>query len=127
MRPVSLFLAAEVTAPRVRAALAYGGFEYREAAAETGLSYDTIKRLAAKKNPRGASTDELWAIADACGVPRAFMEHGFATDKDGRTVEERLEALEDFILDDVQAVVDDWKRRRRAVPGVEEARGGQGT
>lgn len=36
--------------------------------------------------------EELWEIADACGVPRSFMEHGFV--EDSPAPEERIEAVE---------------------------------
>lgn len=65
-------------AARVRAAATYASKEYKDIAAATGIGESTILRIASPSKPRGAKLEELWLIADACGVPRAFMEEGFA-------------------------------------------------
>lgn len=65
-------------AARARAALAYANIEVKDSKDRIGIPYSTMTRIVSPKNPRGARTvEELWAIADACGVPRAFMERGF--------------------------------------------------
>jgi hypothetical protein len=74
--------AAEAAA-RVRAALAYAGVTVKAAPtyadlASTGLTYATLTRIVSPTDPRGADIELLWAIADACNVPRRFMEEGFA-------------------------------------------------
>ena len=64
-------------AARVRAALAYANLSHEETALRTGLSVPTLRRIVSASSPRGAGIEELWAIADACGVPRGFIEDGF--------------------------------------------------
>jgi transcriptional regulator with XRE-family HTH domain len=66
------------TARRVRAAIAYSGLEQVEIIERTGMRMPTLRRIVARADPRAASLEELYAIADACGVPRVFMEEGFA-------------------------------------------------
>lgn len=67
-----------LVAARVRAALAYAGIEHTNPPDDLGITKSTLARMVSWKSPRGAySTDELWAIADRCGVPRAFMERGW--------------------------------------------------
>lgn len=68
-----------ITADRVRAALAFAGIDVKDSQAKVGISYATMERIVSPSKPRGASLDELRQIADACpGVPRWFLEHGFA-------------------------------------------------
>lgn len=60
---------------RVRAARAYAGLSANELAERIGLGLQTIKRIeAGKRNPRRY---EIWAIAEACALPRAFFELDF--------------------------------------------------
>jgi hypothetical protein len=65
-------------AARVRAAEAYAGFEHSELAKESGIGVATIQRMGSPTNSRTADLDERQRIADACKVPRQFMEEGFA-------------------------------------------------
>lgn len=60
------------TARRVRAARAYAGMSVNELANRIGLGLQTIKRIECGK--RSARRFELWAIAEACGLPREFFE-----------------------------------------------------
>jgi transcriptional regulator with XRE-family HTH domain len=78
-------------ARRARSAIAYSGLEHHEIAAKTGLDVSKIRRIASRTKPRGASLEELWEIADACGVPRSFMEEGFS---EAASADERVEELE---------------------------------
>jgi transcriptional regulator with XRE-family HTH domain len=64
-------------AARARAAIGYAGLNHAEVEKRTGLDVAMIRRITAKKNPRDARIERLWAIADACDVPRGFMERGF--------------------------------------------------
>lgn len=83
-------------ARRVRAAIGYSGLEYAPLSRMTGLGEGVLRRMAAKTDDsqRGAkSIEELWAIADACGVPRTFMEYGFEPAADA--AEEVLRAREE--------------------------------
>lgn len=87
----------EAVAARTRAALAYANIkltEKGEPVSVGAISQPTMARIISPTNPRGVrSVEELWAIADACGVPRSFMEEGFSSvEPDGLLV--RLEALE---------------------------------
>jgi hypothetical protein len=70
-------IAASETARRARAAIAYSGLEQGEVIERTGIRLPTLRRIVARTDPRAASLEELYAIADACGVPRLFMEEGF--------------------------------------------------
>lgn len=65
-------------AARIRAAIGYSGKEMQDIAAELGVSIATIRRRTARLGPTGASSiEELYAIADICGVPNSFMDEGF--------------------------------------------------
>lgn len=71
---VSYSVPEQAQAARVRAMLAYTALSIDEVAQRTtGLSAATLRRIAAVSNPRGASIDELWAIADALNVPRGWL------------------------------------------------------
>src|SRR3954452_13743388 len=59
-------------ARRVRAARAYAGLSVNELANQIGLGLQTIKRIESGK--RTARRFEIWAIAEACGLPRDFFE-----------------------------------------------------
>jgi transcriptional regulator with XRE-family HTH domain len=63
---------ASETARRVRAARAYAGLSVNELAEQIGLGLQTVKRI--ENGKRGALTHELWAIAQACGLPREFFD-----------------------------------------------------
>lgn len=65
---------------RTRAAIAYSGKEQSEIAELSGIPLYTIRRIVSLANPRGAPIEELWLIADACTIPRWFMEAGFDVD-----------------------------------------------
>jgi transcriptional regulator with XRE-family HTH domain len=60
------------TARRVRAARAYAGLSVNALANRIGLGLQTIKRIECGK--RTARVFELWAIAEACELPREFFE-----------------------------------------------------
>lgn len=83
-------------AARIRAALGYSGKEAEELADALGVSYATLRRRKTLVSPTGAkSMEELYDIADACGVPRQFMEEGFGHDeRRDQSLEDRLAALE---------------------------------
>lgn len=72
---------AEVAA-RIRAAIGYSGKELDDLYSELGKGFSpaTLRRmyLDTRKDFKAASIDELHAIADACGVPHAFMHEGFS-------------------------------------------------
>lgn len=51
--------------------MAYAGLRRSELARATGISASNLDRMTAGR--RAASWAELWAIADACGVPREWF------------------------------------------------------
>jgi len=94
----------------VRAALAYAGLGIDEAISKIGGAFGaaTLRRITSTAHPRGASLDELWLIADACGVPRSWFADGEWKDKPAAvaavpqpfgqgTPEQRLETVERYL------------------------------
>lgn len=68
---------AERVAKRVRAALAYAGLTYEDAAERIpDLGAATLRRIALMTNPRGATLHELGHIALACDVPLEWLTGG---------------------------------------------------
>lgn len=94
----------ELVAGCVRAAIAYRDMRGPDVAAATGINVATLRRIVSKTNPRGASPDELYAIAKATDVPLEWFVAGTwddsqsftttAVDRTGWTVEERLDWCE---------------------------------
>lgn len=88
------------TARRVRAARAYCGLTASALAEQLGMGVQTIKRIEAGR--RSVRPYEVIAIAEACGLPRAFFEVPFgqlasqADRLDARldNVDSRLERIE---------------------------------
>jgi hypothetical protein len=62
-------------ARRLRAAIAYAGMPQSEAAQVIGKGLSTLARTLDAKGGelRPATWDEVWKIADACGLPRAWF------------------------------------------------------
>jgi transcriptional regulator with XRE-family HTH domain len=83
-------VAADDLAARVRAAFAYKGLSKSARAKALGVSARQVTRIEAGE--ASVNPDRLAAIARATGVPRGFLEDGFAPDEP--TVPERLEATE---------------------------------
>lgn len=83
---------------RARAAWAFAGITYDELATRTGIKVDTLRGYLRRAKPNVPDLKALLAIGDACGVPAAFMQHGFAvagaSPEDIRTAQ-RLRAIED--------------------------------
>jgi hypothetical protein len=101
-------------AARVRAALAYANLNVKQAPEQQRLkdadiSYATLTRIVSATTPRGADIEELWAIADACDVPRRFMEQGFREEPTEADLAHRIEEL----ANDLAAL-----RRRVEGPGA---------
>lgn len=93
---------------RFKAALAYAGFSVAELAAharvrqEGGLSQSTLYDVQQGRRPRSPllSPGELRAIAEACGVPAWFMEHGFLpADTSDPAEYERLSEIERQLME----------------------------
>ena len=82
------------TARRVRAARAYAGLSVNELANRVGLGLQTIKRIECLK--RTARPFEVWAIAEACGLPREFFEVDLELlNRQGSVLRETLSGVED--------------------------------
>lgn len=79
-------------AARARAAIAYAGLEHSDIEKKTGLDVAMVRRITSKASPRDGRLERLWAIADACDVPRAFMEQGFDALAEAENAQ-RIEAL----------------------------------
>ena len=60
------------TSRRVRAARAYAGLSVPELANRIGLGKQTIRRI--EQGTRATRRFEIWAIAEACALPREFFE-----------------------------------------------------
>lgn len=85
-------------AARVRAARAYAAMEQQAFASELGVSLRTLSRMESGERP--ATHDERAVIADLCGVPHWFMEHGFhppAKELPPAEVNRRLSDLEEAV------------------------------
>ena len=66
------------TSRRIRAAKNYrGDIAWSELADIAGIAKPTLERMTRVVDPQPARPDQLDAIADATGVPRAFMQLGF--------------------------------------------------
>jgi len=74
---VDLLISPPEAARRVRAALAYAGTSHADISKATGITAGTLRNMTSHSRPSGGSLDRLYLIAEACGVPRWFMEHGF--------------------------------------------------
>jgi hypothetical protein len=88
---------ASTAAPRARAAWAYSGLNQHELAGATQISYDRVRAILGTARRSEITLEELYAIADATGVPRPFMERGWdivGTDDVLTTSLSRLDALE---------------------------------
>jgi transcriptional regulator with XRE-family HTH domain len=78
----------------VRAARAYADLKQPELAAKTGIGVETVKRIEAGTGGRVPSLEERQLIADACDVPRDFLDHGFPVESQTTPIERRLSTLE---------------------------------
>lgn len=114
----------EEAARRVRAALAYADIDVKASPAATGISYATMQRIVSPTSPRGATIEQLWAIADACDVPRRFMEHGFTSSDVPEDIESQLSEIRDVLV--AQAAADEQLRRQLADLRDEGRRTGPG-
>ena len=67
-------------ARRVRAALAYAGMNRREAMRALSVSGSTLARMTGRKGGETRRVDwaDLWAVADACELPREWFSVDFS-------------------------------------------------
>ena len=101
-----------IMASRVRAALAYADIHVKGSHRETGIGDSTMTRIVSSTSPRGASSDEMVKIADACGVPLWFLRHGFTPPV--TTGEADLRDRLDLLERQVQAQLSDLEARLTA-------------
>lgn len=68
-----------VSSARARAAVGFAGYArgYKRLAEDSGISKATLARILSPTQQHGTSIEQLFAIADACKVPRRFMVDGF--------------------------------------------------
>lgn len=90
---------------RARAAWAYSRLDQKELAKRSGVDYHQLRALIAPGNKSEVSTDDLWKIADAAGVPRWFMTEGFEGERLAE-VENQLRRLEARVNQIAKAAVD---------------------
>lgn len=77
--PVDDLVDSKESARRLRAAIAYAGYELKEFAELHQMSVGTLRNWTARTERATKPDLELrLQIADQCGVPRWFMEHGWA-------------------------------------------------
>ncbi|MEA2483117.1 MAG: Helix-turn-helix domain [Thermoleophilaceae bacterium] len=106
-RPAFETLAVEELARRVRAGRTYAQLSVAELAERIGMGAQTIKRI--ESGRRAARRHEVWGIAEACGLPRAFYEVDF-----------------EFLLEKAEAVTEVLSRIDDRLARL-EARGGIAT
>jgi transcriptional regulator with XRE-family HTH domain len=66
------------SARRIRAAVAYDGRDDKDIAEAVGISPNTFRNYVSAARPTRLDLERRRQIAVECGVPPAFMEHGFA-------------------------------------------------
>lgn len=101
----------EQLAARTRAAIAYSGKDYKDIGAVVGKSPATLARRSSPgTNYRGPqSMEEVYRLADACGVPRSFMEHGFM--EQPASADARIDELERKLDGFVEALINSQPAR----------------
>lgn len=112
-----------------RAAWAYSGLEQRELASEAGVEIRTLNSYLGLSRP-GPSLEVLYRIADACGVPRSFMESGFDSlaDSSASELEEALMFMNRTVADlgerlaIVESSLGGLLARSQSVPAVQGGR-----
>jgi transcriptional regulator with XRE-family HTH domain len=65
----------QARAARIRAARSFADLDQATFAQALGVSVATVKRY--ERGTRDVSLDICYQLADMCGVPRSFMDHGF--------------------------------------------------
>lgn len=73
---------------RVRAARNYAGYSQKDFPEVVAISYGRLRRIEQLK--AAPTWEEMWQVADACNVPRAFFEDGFVSEV---AHDERLDVL----------------------------------
>lgn len=91
-------IGADEASRRARAAIGYAGLQEQEIVEKSGISSATLRRIVSVSSPRGFhKAEEMWALADACGVPRAFLEEGWQRYEDELSLREEFEGLRDSV------------------------------
>lgn len=82
----------EERAARARAARAYANLRQSDLADKLGKATVTVKRMETGKQE--ISLDDLWQIADLCGVPHDFMTYGFeSVPEELKRIHQRFDVL----------------------------------
>jgi transcriptional regulator with XRE-family HTH domain len=85
----------QARAARIRAARNFADLDQATFAEALGVSVATVKRY--ERGTRDVSLDICYLLADMCGVPRAFMEHGFESTAPPATADVVLRAQETIV------------------------------
>lgn len=94
---------------------AYSGLSQKDLAAATGLHYDRLRVILGKttRGDKGVAVEELWAIADACQVPRWFAEGwNAAPDKSNGRLAELERDVKQLRADLVRLATGGLRRKR---------------
>lgn len=93
-------------ARRVRAARVYSGIEQRELPARANVSYGRLRRIEQLKAV--PTWEEMWSIAEACNVPRSFMEVGFnVAASDGDHIARQVAELQEWSERAVDRIIEE--------------------
>src|SRR5262245_30620597 len=82
-------------AARIRVARSYADLDQAAFAKALGVSVVTVKRI--ERGNRDISLDDMFRLADMCGVPRAFMERGFEGAATPATSDEVLKVKDEIV------------------------------
>lgn len=122
-KPPSNGTEAQRVAARVRAAIAYCGLRLDDVGQRSGVGAPKLRRITSASNPRGATPLEMWAIADACGVPRAWLELGEWSETGSGLPAPRPEQTYPFGAGDLEDRLEIIERYVYALLRLEEDRG----
>lgn len=102
---------------KVRAAWAYSGDNQKELAEAAGMTYDRLRVLLARSTNRGdpVTLDELYALAEAAGIDRSFMNDDFGTEE--VSITELRESVAELVAQTAQhqralAELQAWRHRQ---------------
>lgn len=120
-------------ARRARAAVAYAGLELPELEKRTGIKQGTLRNILSKTRPQSGTVERLWVIADACRVPREFMEGGWsaitAIHHGSNNLSERMQSLTEELHERMERLEQELSHAllQRAADEVERAAAPPGT
>jgi transcriptional regulator with XRE-family HTH domain len=82
---------------RARAIWAYSGLTQPDLADASGVDYNRLRAILGQSKDTEVSTDELLKLAQAAGIPRAFVLDGWQPLQAGHDQEQRLLDLEEAV------------------------------